>query len=293
MRAMKHFCLVALCILPVSLMACSSPSLDTGASTTLDAASPMPDPGIPDARAPSEETPVVDGGAPDSDSLLDAASAGPCPTALANESVYCQFFEGPATRVGAWTVRGEPEINDAGRTFEDSLQFWSAPRSRRMGRPSELYARVSGPLPVARVSVQFRFRPEFAPYASNGHHLAFVVLGDSTAAIVWTDYGKLDPSRAGTRGYALVHHILGTSTDSFVPIPTFVPSKVWSALELSLDTAGTARLLFDGVEAAKLGARVAPSTTASAGLGPYYTSSSGSPEALSGNVDDFVVRVSR
>lgn len=245
----------------------------------------------PDAAAPDDATVPVeaDGDAPD-------AAVDPCSPRSADESVYCQGFDGrPAVKVGAWTVRGEPTIDDAGRSLEDTREFWSAPASRRLGLSTELYARVTGPLPAKRVVVRFRFRPDLAPYASRvGHHLAFVSLGDSTAAVVWGDLGAFDPGRAGQIGYALVHHVLGATTDKVTPpLARFVSPKVWSAVDLSLDATGVAKLVFDGVEAATVTGPSAASTSASAGLGPYFTSTAGSPLALSGNVDDFSVRVER
>jgi hypothetical protein len=221
------------------------------------------------------------------------ASVGPCPAAAANESVYCQFFDTRAsTREGPWSVQGEPTVGDSGLSSEDNREFWSAPTSRRLGWDDELYARVTGPLPVKRVVVTFRFRPDYAP-SYGPRHLGFATLGDVTTSIVWGDYGKFDASRAGTNGYALVHHVFGSSVDRYAPLPRFVTPKIWSAIELSLDASGVATLAFDGTPVASVSGPATASTSCAAGLGPYFTSSSGSPTALSGNVDDFVVRVAR
>ncbi|MBS2019700.1 MAG: hypothetical protein JST00_42955 [Deltaproteobacteria bacterium] len=276
-----------------AVMGCSSSEPGTQAAAPRD-----------DARAPEGETPTDDGGATVDGSSSDAGAdattedattQGPCPTPAANEAVYCQNFDTAPLRVGVWTLRGEPKNDDAGvPQMEDTTQFWSAPRSRYLSSAGEmLRGSAAGPLPVVKSRLRFRARPEFDPFNTNGTYLAYVGLGDSTLSVAWIDYGKLDPSKSGMTGYALIHHVFGVSKDTWTPLPKFPAKNVWSAVELSLESSGAASIYFDGTLAAQLTVTVAPSTSADFGFGAYYSSSSGSPSVLSANIDDVAAVITR
>lgn len=242
-------------------------------------------------------------GSPDDEAGALPGDAGPqsyCPTASPNGSLYCQSFEGPAKRVGTWTLDGEPLLDDAGAApQEDALQFWSAPSSRYLysgAGTRMLSGTAAGPLPVKESTLRFRYRPSSAPYRDVGTYLAYVTLGDSTLSLVWIDLGRLDPINGTTKGYALVHHAFGTAQPKvWTVLATFPAQHVWSTVELTLRSTGTHSVAFDGVSAGQLNVAVSASTTAKFGFGPYYSSSSSAdnPTYMTGNVDDVVALIAR
>ena len=284
----------ALGSLTSAVVACSSSgnssANDGGANEGLaDGQVRLPDGAVVD---PTDGATLEDGAL-----LEDGGPGSYCPTAKANEAVYCQSFDGPGERVGTWTLAGEPSFDDAGAApREDQAQFWSAPSSRYLYNSSEdamLRGTAVGPLPVKQSTMRFRYRPSSAPYATNGHYLAYVTLGDSTLAIAWLDYGRLDASKAGTKGYALIHHVTGGATpDVWAPLTAFPAQNIWSAVELSIRSTGACAVAFDGVSAGELTAVVSASTSGRFGFGPYFTGTA-QPTYMSGNADDVVAVISR
>jgi len=292
MTTLRTFRYAALSVL--ALAACNTDT-DTGASTS----TPVPDASAPSADAapgePGDSAVAIDDAAAPTDAPAQPpsdAEGATCPATGPGEAVFCHTFDGPATLSGAFVVRGDRKVTDAGTSLEDSREYWSAPFSRRLGWTDDLNVRSTGALPVARVTVAFRARPDYAPFGSV-EHLVYAKIGDTTVAIVWGDYGRYDEALRGTKGYALEHHVLGAARDTFAPIARFATAKVWSRIELTLDATG-ARATVEGGTVATVTVATPPSTSASAGFGPYYTSVPGpSPGAFSANVDDVVIRVAR